>query len=127
MDMEILSPIKVRLDVVDLDKHIPSLKFGIKIEVKKFSYDIKVNSQVWIECQCFDDFINNMQKGEIAILRDMNSLFEFRVNSAQGWFEWTCAKEGLDGFITLAQGREALTEQSARVLYEAFISFPKWW
>lgn len=127
MDIEISSPINIALDVVELDEHVPSLKFSITIRVKKFSYSSEISSQLWVECQCFDDFIDSMRRGDKAVLKDMNGFFELRVNPVQGWLEWLCAREDLEGNVTSAQGKEKLTDQSQRTLYEAFNDYPKWW
>ncbi|MDE1509050.1 hypothetical protein PWJ72_06210 [Serratia nevei] len=127
MDIEISSPINIKMDVMELDEHVPSLKFSITIRVEKFSYSSEVNSQLWIECQCFDDFVDSMRRGGIAVLKDMNGFFELRVNPAQSWLEWSCSKEDLEGYFASVQGKEKLTEQSMRTLYEAFNDYPKWW
>ncbi len=127
MDIEISSPINITLDVVELDEHVPSLNFSITIRVKKFNYNSEINSQLWIEYQCFDEFIDSMRRSDTAVLKDMNGFFELRVNSVQGWLEWSCTREDLEGNITLAQGKEKLTDQSKRALYEAFNDYPKWW
>ncbi|TNV09206.1 hypothetical protein FH968_23440 [Buttiauxella sp. B2] len=127
MDIEISSPINITMDVIELDEHVPSLKFSITIRVKKFSYSSEINSQLWIECQCFDDFIDNMRKGDTAVLKDMNDFFELRVNPMQNWLEWSCAREDMEGNITSANGKEKLTDQSKHSLYEVFNDYPKWW
>ncbi|MDE1479834.1 hypothetical protein KKI90_19330 [Xenorhabdus bovienii] len=127
MDIEINSPVNITLDVIELDEHIPSMKCNVMIKVEKFGYRSDVNLQPWIECQCFDNFINNMRGDNIAVLKDMNNFFELIINPVQGWLEWSCAKEDLDGYITLAKGREKLTDESKRALYEAFNDYPKWW
>jgi len=35
MDIEITNPINLTLDVVELDEHIPSMKFNLTVQVKK--------------------------------------------------------------------------------------------
>jgi hypothetical protein len=127
LDIEINDPINIILDVVELDEHIPSMKVDITIRVNKFNYSSDVNSQLWIECECFDKFIDNMRRDDLALLKDMNGVFELRLNPSQGWLEWSCAKEDLDGSITSAKGREKLTDESKRALYDAFNGYPKWW
>ncbi|WP_261422436.1 hypothetical protein [Serratia quinivorans] len=127
MDIKISSPINITMDVIELDEHVPSLKFSITILVKKFSYSSEINSQLWIECQCFDDFIDSMRNGDTAVLKDMNDFFELRVNPVQNWLEWSCAREDMEGNITSANGKEKLTDQSKRSLYEVFNDYPKWW
>ncbi|MEI7344182.1 hypothetical protein [Dickeya chrysanthemi] len=127
MDIEIKSPVNIRLDVIEIDDHIPSIKFNILIKVEKFGYNLDVNSQIWIECQCFDRFIDGMRNETIALLKDINGSFELVVNPIQGWLEWLCKKEDLDGYITLAKGRERLTNESKCILYEVFNDYPKWW
>lgn len=127
MDIEISNPVNITLDVVELDEHVPSLKFSITVRVKKFGYSSEVNTQLWIECQSFDCFIDSMRRSETAVLEDMNNFFELSVDPVQGWLKWSCTKEDLEGNIASAQGKEKLTDQSIGVLYEAFNSYPKWW
>jgi len=127
MDIQISSPINITLDVVELDEHVPSLKFNITIQVRKFNFTSEVNSQLWIECQCFDAFIDSMRRSDTAVLKDMNGFFELRVNSIQGCLEWSCVREDLEGNVISVQGKEKLTDQSKCILYEAFNNYPKWW
>ncbi|NHB63692.1 MULTISPECIES: hypothetical protein [Morganellaceae] len=127
MDIEIKNPINITLDVIELDEHVPSMKFNLTIRVDKFGYSLDVNMQLWIECQCFDSFIDNLRRNDIARLKDMNGAFELLLNPVQDLLEWSCAKENLDGYITSAKGREKLTDESKCALYEAFNDYPKWW
>ena len=128
MDIEIDNPIYMTLDVMELDEHLPSMKFNVHIQAKKFGgYKLDINALAWIECQCFDDFIIKMQKGEVALLKDMNSNFELQIDPIRGCIEWYLLKEDLDGYITSAKGCEKLTDESKSAFYDAFNNYPKWW
>lgn len=127
MDIEIKKPINIMLDVVELDDHIPSIKFNVMINIKKFGYNSEVNTQLWIECECIDEFINHIRDGKTALLKDMNGCFELLLNPSQGWLEWSCAKEDLEGYVTVSKGREKLTDESLSAVYTAFNDYPKWW
>ncbi|ATM95621.1 Uncharacterised protein [Yersinia frederiksenii] len=127
MDIEITSPISIALDVIELDEHIPSLKFNLVIQVNKFSYSLKVSTQAWLECKCFDAFIDNMRNDDIAHLKDMNGCFELILNPVLGWLEWSCAKEDLHGYVSVSKGREKLTDEAKSAIYTAFNNYPKWW
>jgi len=127
VDIEITSPINITLDVIELDEHIPSLKFNLAIQVNKFNYSLSVTSQLWLECQCFDEFIDNIRNEDIAHLKDMNGGFELILNPVLGWLEWSCAKEDLDGNVTVSKGREKLTDEAKSAIYAAFNNYPKWW
>lgn len=127
MDIEITNPVNIMFDVVELDGHFPSLKFSITIRVRKFNYTSEAQSQLWIECQCFDQFIESMQKGETAVLKDMNGFFELRVDSTEYCLEWSCAREDLEGNVASSQGKEKLTPQAMHMLYDAFNNYPRWW
>ncbi|UTN96107.1 MULTISPECIES: hypothetical protein [Serratia] len=127
MDIEITSPISITLDVIELDEHIPSLKFNLAIQVNKFNYSLSVASQLWLECQCFDEFIDNIRNEDVAHLKDMNGGFELILNPVLGWLEWSCAKEDLDGYVTVSKGREKLTDEAKSAIYAAFNNYPKWW
>ena len=127
MDIEITNPINLTLDVVELDEHIPSMKFNLTVQVKKISYISMVNAQLWIECKCIDEFINNIQDGNTALLNDMNGCFELLLNPSQNMLEWSCTKEDLEGYITVSKGREKLTDEAKSAIYIAFNDYPKWW
>ncbi len=80
MDIEITNPVNIKLDVIEFDEHVPSLKFSVSISVEKFGYKAEVNTHFWIECQCFDKFVSCMNCGELAILgNDSNLLIVFYV------------------------------------------------
>lgn len=49
MDIEITNPVNIKLDVIELDEHVPSLKFSVSILVEKFGYKAEVNTHFWIE------------------------------------------------------------------------------
>ncbi|TDB59474.1 hypothetical protein [Photorhabdus khanii] len=127
MDIEVNSPINITLDMMEVDEHLPSIKFDIMIRVKKFSYSLEANSQVWVECQVFDMFIDSIRKDNIATLSDMNGLFELKLDPVQGCLKWSCSKEDLDSYITLAKGEEKLTDELKWLLYKAFNDYPRWW
>jgi hypothetical protein len=128
VDIEIDNPIHMTLDVIELDDHLPSMKFSVHMQVEKFGgYNLNINALVWIECQSFDNFVINMRKGEVALLRDMNSNFELQIDPFRGCIEWSLLKEALDGYSTSARGCEKLTDESKRAFYDAFNNYPKWW
>lgn len=127
MDIEITSPINITLDVIELDEHVPSLKFNLAIQVNKFNYSLNVSSQLWLECQCFDEFIDSVRNDDIAHLKDMNGCFELILNPVLGWLEWSCTKEDLDGYVTVSKGREKLTDDTRSAIYTVFNNYPKWW
>ncbi|MEQ4916358.1 hypothetical protein [Morganella morganii] len=127
MDIEITTPINITLDVIEMDEHIPSINFNVIVHVNKFMYALEINSSLWIECECIDEFIKNIKGGNIAHLKDMKGSFELILNSSLGWFEWSSSKEDLDGYVTSSKGREKLTDEAKSTIYEAFCSFPKWW
>lgn len=127
MDIEITNPINISLDVIELDEHVSSLKFDVVIGVRKYNYSSDVSTQLWVECSCIDEFILDMRNDRRAVLQDMSGYFELIVNPALGWLEWSCAKEDLDGCVTVSKGREILSDSSLSAIYAAFNDYPKWW
>ena len=127
MDIVISNPIELMLEVIEIDEHLPSLHFDVKIRSNIFCYDCEISSKIWIECCHIDDFIASIKKEDIAILKDFNDCFELRINSIEGWLEWSCSKEDLDGCTTSSKGREKIDIESKLEIYEAFNDFPKWW
>lgn len=127
MDIEITEPINLALDVIEIDEHVPSMKFNALIKIKKFGYSLVLNKEFWLECQCIDVFINNLNNGRSATLKDMNGCFELRLDPASKEMEWLCAKEDLDGYVTMTKGREKLTDSAKTAIQTAFNNYPRWW
>ncbi|MFP2409353.1 hypothetical protein ACLEVB_18340 [Enterobacter ludwigii] len=127
MDIEITNPVNIKLDVIKLDEHVPSLKFSVSISVEKFGYKAEVNAHFWIECQCFDQFVSCMNCGELAILKDVNDSFELILNPVAGVLNWSCMKEDINGGISLSKGSEKLDDAAKQSILRAFNDYPKWW
>lgn len=127
MDIEITNPVNIKLDVIELDEHVPSLKFSVSISVEKFGYKAEVNAHFWIECQCFDQFVNCMNRGKLAIFKDMNDSFELVLNPVAGEFNWLCMKEDINGGIAISKGSEKLNDAASQSISHAFNDYPKWW
>ncbi|WP_248793316.1 hypothetical protein [Escherichia coli] len=127
MDIEITNPVNIKLDVIEFDEHVPSLKFSVSISVEKFGYKAEVNTHFWIECQCFDKFVSCMNCGELAILKDMNDSFELILNPVAGVLNWSCMKEYINGGISLSKGSEKLDDAAKQSILRAFNDYPKWW
>ncbi|MER1976543.1 hypothetical protein [Pseudocitrobacter faecalis] len=127
MDIEITNPVNIKLDVIELDEHVPSLKFRVSISVEKFGYKAEVNAHFWIECQCFDQFVSCMNCGKLAILKDMNDSFELVLNPVAGELNWSCMKEDINGGIAISKGSEKLDDAASQSISRAFNDYPKWW
>ncbi|EEW1923084.1 hypothetical protein KZW42_003983 [Escherichia coli] len=127
MDIEITNPVNIKLDVIEFDEHVPSLKFSVSISVEKFGYKAEVNTHFWIECQCFDKFVSCMNCGELAILKDMNDSFELILNPVAGVLNWSCMKEDINDGISLSKGSEKLDDAAKQSILRAFNDYPKWW
>lgn len=127
MKIEISNPINVVFDVVDVDEHLPSVQFQVRIKVTKFAYDLCSTSCFWIECHVFDTFVYNMSKNECAVLKDINGLFEIIIDPKKNIMKWMMKKEDLDGNLSVAQGIEKLMPDMRSLIFNLFSSYPKWW
>jgi hypothetical protein len=127
MKIEVSNPINVIMDVVDFDDHLPSVQFQVSIKVKRFTYELCTSSCLWFECKVFDDFVQEMQKNECAVLRDIDENFEIIIDPKNDILKWLMKKEDLDGNISLYQGIENLMPDIRPLIYSIFSSYPKWW
>ncbi|MDO2949114.1 hypothetical protein [Aeromonas simiae] len=127
MDIEISNPINIKFELIEVDDHLPSMKFNVSIIVKKFSYSSEVHSKVWIECHTFDDFMSGLGQGGVACLKDINNSFELILNPIVKSLEWSCIKEDCNGGMVSLKGCERLDDDSKASIYKAFNDYPKWW
>lgn len=127
MDIEISNPVRVLFDLQEADDHLPSVKFVVSLISSKFGFDLNVSMVVWIECQCFDDFVKNLGAGRMACLFDIENNFRLEIDSNAGLLEWSFGKEGLNGGNVMSSGKELLTDDARGAIYNSFSSYPKWW
>lgn len=127
MDIKITSPVSIFFDATEIDKHVPSIQFAVTIKVQEFNYSLDISSCIWVDCKCFDEFVDAMRNEKPAELVSMNGRFKLKLDPASNMLEWLCSKETLDGCITYAQGSKKTRSDLQRAIAKAFIEYPKWW
>ena len=50
MDILINNPIKISINTIEIDEHLPSLKLCISIDIEKSGFELKNVSVAWFEC-----------------------------------------------------------------------------
>lgn len=75
MDIEIDSPVKLSMNFIDFDEHIPSLKASINLEPLGFKYDLSLSTTLWFECEAFDKFLEALKRKSASTLVDMKRNF----------------------------------------------------
>ncbi|WLG22501.1 hypothetical protein PSH91_22665 [Pseudomonas sp. FP1154] len=127
MDIQIDSPIRVAINLVEFDEHIHSIKFFVEIVVDKFEFSFSVSMGCWVECAVFDAFVDMLKRGRVARIEDMNNDFSLLVDVENKKLVWSCVKRDVAGNAIGAGGEEVLVDGAANRIKQAFESYPKWW
>jgi len=127
MDIDIVSPIGISIDVVEFDERIPLMKFIVKVFVEKFECSISVNTACWVECAAFDSFLGQLKLGGEAKFQDINKDFSLWIDVEKSRLIWSCIKRDVAGNTMGANGEEFLIEGAIDRILEAFESYPQWW
>lgn len=125
MDIEIKDPIEISMDVLEIDEHLPSMKFTIIINVRETYYSMAISSEIWVECSVFDAFVNSLKRKNKATLIDMDNLFQLVIEPTQ--LAWCCSKINLDGRLIQGLGEASLTNDIQQKILDVFEDYPKWW
>src|SRR5690606_10422271 len=127
MDIEIDRPIRISLDILELDEHVPSIKVSVKVKVFKFNYCLSTSTDVWFECCVFDKFVSSLKRKENSILVDVEMNFRLEVDFSGKSISWMASRKDLNERITLAEGSESITDHELSFFVESFGDYPKWW
>lgn len=127
MDINIDSPIRVSINVVEFDEHIPSVKLLVDVFSEKFGCSISVNTTCWVECVVFDSFVDLLKSGKTALIADMSNDFSLAVDVERSKLVWSYTKTDISGNVMRASGEEFLAEGASDRILLAFESYPKWW
>lgn len=127
MDINIDSPIRVSINVIEFDEHIPSIKLLVDVLDEKFGCSVSVNTTCWLECAAFDSFVDLLRAGKTALISDMSNDFSLVVDAERSKLVWSYAKTDISGNIMRAGGEELLVEGAKNRILSAFENYPKWW
>ena len=133
MDIRISSPIRLALEILDAEEeYFPSLSFHClaRIQPSSQSAAITYEDRFWIQAGVFDAFVDGLRT------RAAEAIFE----SVDGYFSLRVARTGDTILFRLAatprilyvsrlslQYEVEISEDTALILKERFVAFPKWW
>ncbi|MDF7675806.1 hypothetical protein PT286_03540 [Neisseriaceae bacterium ESL0693] len=127
MDIMINHPIKIFMETIEIDDHLPSLKFNIKFFIDKYGFNASLEGNFWIECIVFDSFIKNLQSSKLAILHDLDQNMKLEINTAQQKMYWFCVKDDLNGNLVRFESTEQISLDEQKEVLNQFQAYPQWW
>lgn len=125
-------PFSVRMDVVETDDRVPSLRLDVKIDVSQFHHDLSFRGSVWIECAAWSRFVEALAHlpPQGAMLADMNgrSSMSIQRNGEHHRMSWVLKKTDSSGTQTSTIELVARLDQNELVVIKReFEDFPVWW
>lgn len=127
MDILINKPIKISIDTIEIDEHIPSLKLCISIDFEKNGFELKTVSVAWFKCKALDSFIKNLELSKLAVFKDMDGNFKLKIDIKKKKLYWSSLKEGINGNTFKSEGNEQIDLDDIDNILNAFKAYPKWW
>lgn len=127
MDIIINHPIKIFMETIEVDDHLPSLKFNIKFFINKYDFNAALECNFWVECIVFDSFIKNLQSSKLAILHDFDHNMKLEINATQKKMYWFCMKDDLNRNVVKFEGKEQISLDEQKEVLNQFQAYPKWW
>lgn len=132
MKIEIQQPIELRLEVVETDDHVPSMRVQVQIVVAQFQHTCRYDGSFWIECANWDAFAQSLRTpiAEGVALRDMSGCFMLVVQKIDGRLsialKFAKSDLGSNRQMNFAFASEIDDDVLAKIKDE-FLEFPAWW
>jgi hypothetical protein len=133
MKIEIEQPIALRLEVVETDAHVPSMRVSAKIVVTQFQHVFTYDGTFWIECASWDVFTQSLLAplSEEIALSDMSGYFMLVLRKTNDGLSliWKYAKAdvGSNGRRLEIAFTSAIDDDMLAKIRDEFREFPVWW
>ena len=62
MEIKIERPFHLKLDVIEIDEHVPSMKVDVPVRVPQFGQSLEYRGYLWFECACWDTFVSDLSR-----------------------------------------------------------------
>ncbi|WP_197342684.1 hypothetical protein [Ralstonia solanacearum] len=131
MEICIEKPFRLRLDVVETDEHVPSMRMQAAIEVRQFGHAFEYHGSLWFDCSIWDAFVAGLSSldTEEACLVDMAGYFALRLRAISEKLEISCEikKVALTGVVATAAFLSPIDEDTFSHIRRQFAQFESWW
>lgn len=130
MYIKVSPSLSIRLTEKERDEITPAMKFNIAVNINKPDYKAKITTCAWIDCDEFDDFINEIATEESACLMtriEDDSSFELRLNPFSKELSWSCGQSDRNNLPVVIMGRENLPDALRYHILEVCFSHSRWW
>lgn len=133
MKIEIEQPIALRLEVIETDEHVPSMRVNAKIVVTQFQHVFSYDGTFWIECANWDGFTQSLLAplSEEIALRDISGYFTLALRKTDNGLSlvWKYAKADVgDNCRRLEMAfTSAIDDDMLAKIRDEFGEFAAWW
>jgi hypothetical protein len=131
MEIKIEKPFCLKLDVIEIDEHVPSMRMHVTIDVHQVGHGFEYRGDVWFDCSVWDLFVTGLKSiGEWeAQLVDMGGDFTLWVEAGAERLEisWEMNKTDVTGATAAATFRAPIDEDTLAHVKNQFMQFDTWW
>jgi hypothetical protein len=133
--ISIKRPIGIKLDIIETDNYLPSIKMEVHIEMEHPTGKILYQADdIWFECTHWDNFtatlnqIANNSKGE-AFLENMSSNFKVKLirDGSSIKFNFTVQESNVSDGEASINFSSLIDDDLFNQIKSQFVEFEKWW
>ena len=133
LEIRFEQPFDFRMEVVETDDHVPSMRVDTKIVIPQFQHALSYQGTFWLECSTWTSFLDALSgdlSNQPAVLQDSNAYFMLKiwVDKRVRTLLWEFKKADVGGGRSVIATFSAAIDDSvlARIMTE-FAEFPAWW
>ena len=132
MEINILQPIELHLEVIEIDDYVLSMRVNLRIIVPLFQHVHRYEGAFWIECAMWDKFTDALHASPLqeAVLKDISGYFSLTLRRTEEGvlFIWESAKTDISGYRQMnATFSSKIDDDILGKIRNEFLSFPNWW
>ncbi|WP_145997187.1 MULTISPECIES: hypothetical protein [Ralstonia] len=131
MELKLEIPLRLHLDVCEVDEHLPSMRVLVAAEVQQARHTLVYRGSLWFDCSSWDAFVSRLTciEEEAAELADMGGHFVLRIGIESGTpqISWKFESCDMTGKASMAACRSHIDADEFAHVRRQFTQFQRWW
>jgi hypothetical protein len=131
MELKLERPLRLHLDVCEVDEHLPSMRMLVSADVHQLGHTLAYQGALWFDCSMWDAFVLRLTSIEdrAAELADMGGHFLLRIGIDSGTpqISWKFENVDIGGTVGTIACRSYMNADDLAHVRGQITQFDRWW
>ena len=131
MELKLEKPLRLHLDVCEVDEHLPSMRMLVSADVQQLGHTLAYQGCLWFDRSMWDAFVLRLTSIEeqAAELADMGGHFVFRIATDSGapQISWKFESVDIRGTVSTIACWSYMDADDLAHVRGQITQFDRWW